>query len=108
MDEAVLHRRMGISHAALVEFCKGWQVTELHLFGSVLSESFSEESDIDILVTFDEEATWGIFDFVRMRDELQTLVGRDIDLIEKVAIERSRNPIRREAILQSARKTYAA
>lgn len=108
MDEAVLQKRMGISHAALVDFCKRWQVAELHLFGSVLSESFSDESDIDILVAFSEEATWRIFDFVRMRDELQTLLGREVDLIERVAIERSRNPVRRDAILQSARKIYAA
>ena len=108
MDEAILHKRMGISRAALIEFCTRWQVAELHLFGSVLSESFSDDSDIDLLVSFNDAATWGIFEFVRMREELQNLVGRDIDLFEKVAIERSRNPIRRDAILQSARKIYAA
>jgi len=36
------------------EFCQRWQITELALFGSVLRNDFSSESDIDILVTFDE------------------------------------------------------
>lgn len=108
MDESILYARLGLSPHELATFCQRWQVKELCLFGSVLSQTFSANSDIDILVTFREDAPWRIFDFVRMRNELQTLVGREIDLIEKVAIERSRNPIRRRAILESARRLYAA
>lgn len=86
-------------------FCKKWQITELALFGSVLRDDFRPDSDVDILVTFDEDAPWSLLDIVDMRDDLVTLLGRPVDLVEKNAIS---NPYRRERILANYEVIHAA
>ena len=75
------------------------------LFGSVLSDDFRPDSDIDVLVSFMEDAGWGLFDFVDMIDELKTIFGRNVDLVEKDSL---RNPFRRQAILTGNEVIYAA
>ncbi len=49
-------------------------------FGSVLRADFGPDSDIDVLVEFDEEARITLFDMVDIQDELAALLGRNIDL----------------------------
>jgi len=86
-------------------FCIKWKVSEMALFGSVLSEEFRSESDIDILVSFKADAGWSLFDFVDMIDELKNIFGRKVDLVEKDSL---RNPFRKQAILSSNEVIYAA
>ena len=86
-------------------FCLKWQISEMALFGSVLSDEFSSDSDIDGLVSFKDEAGWGLFEFVDMIDELKAIFGRKIDLVEKDSL---RNPFRRERILAGNEVIYAA
>lgn len=100
--------RIAIPAEGIAAFCERWQVTELALFGSVLRDDFSPESDIDVLVTFDDGARHTLFDMVRMEEELKTLFERDVNLTERAGIEQSRNHIRRKAILKSAETIYAA
>ncbi len=87
-------------------FCQRWRITELSVFGSAVRDDFRPDSDIDLLVTLDPDAHWTLFDMARMRDELQDLLGRDVDLVSRRGVEASRNPIRREAILSSAEPIY--
>lgn len=89
------------------EFCQKWQVTEFALFGSVLRDDFRPDSDIDILVTFSPTAKRGLAETLQMRDELQVIFNRKVDLIVKAAIERSENWLRRKNILESAQVIYA-
>ena len=89
-------------------FCKRWEVKELSLFGSVLRDDFGPDSDVDVLVRFESEHTPGLFGIVRMERELSELLGRQVDLITRGAVDNSRNYIRRKAILESARVVYAA
>ena len=96
-----------LSSQVLATFCKRWQIAELALFGSVLRDDFSPESDIDVLVRFRPTATPTLLDLVRMEDELTRLLGRKADLVEYAAVESSRNYIRRRAVLQSAETIYA-
>ncbi|MBV7338229.1 nucleotidyltransferase family protein [Chloroflexi bacterium TSY] len=100
--------RLLIPHEHIADYCARWKINEFALFGSVLRDNFSPESDIDVLVTFDPSARWTLFDHVEMQGELKSLFGHDVDLVTKRAIERSRNPIRRKAILDSAQVIYAA
>lgn len=93
---------------ALVEFCQRWKIKELYFFGSVLREDFRPDSDIDIMVTFQADSNWGLLEFVRMKRELQTLLGREVDLITKKSIEQSPNWIRRQEILGTAQPIYVA
>ena len=89
-------------------FCKRWQIAELALFGSVLRDDFGPESDVDVLVRFDPQARHTLFDLAQMQGQLSATLGRKVDLIEREAVERSPNYIRRRAILQSAETIYAA
>jgi predicted nucleotidyltransferase len=90
---------------ALSAFCRKWRIQELALFGSVLREDFSPESDVDVLVTFDREAPWSLWDVIAMREELEQMLGRKVDLVEKDAI---RNPFRRREILRTHQVIHAA
>jgi len=92
----------------IVEFCGKWKIREFSLFGSVLREDFSDNSDIDVLVTFFDDARHTLFDLVDMEDELRTIFGRRVDLVSRRGIESSRNAVRRNAILKSAEEIYAA
>lgn len=96
------------STEAIVTYCQHWQIKEFALFGSVLRDSFGPASDVDVLATFDANARWTLLDHVQMQDELTALFGRNVDLVSKRGIEQSRNPIRRQAILDSAEVIYAA
>lgn len=90
----------------LTDFCKAWKITQVDLFGSVLRDDFSEASDIDLLVTFQEGQTPSFFRFVRMKRELEELLGRPVDIMTRPSIERSRNPLRKQEILGSAKTIY--
>ena len=99
--------RIAIPADGIAAFCERWQVTEMALFGSVLRDDFGPDSDIDVLVAFEESARHTLFNMVRMEEELKALFGREVDLTERVGIERSRNHLRCTAILQSAETIYA-
>ena len=83
-------------------FCQRWKIQELALFGSALRADFSPDSDIDLLVSFNKEADWSLLDHVQMQFELQEMLGRKVDLVNKRALQRSQNWIRREEILRTA------
>ena len=98
-------RHITVDSAAITTFCRKWHIRELSLFGSVLRDDFGPESDIDILVELEPEHGLDLFDWVDMRDELRQLFQREVDLVSKVGLK---NPIRKRAILASARVVYAA
>jgi hypothetical protein len=94
--------RLLVDRERLAAFCEKWKVAQLALFGSVLREDFGPESDVDVLVSFRPDAGWTLFDMVYMRDELQSIFGREVHLVSRQGLEASRNWIRRQAILASA------
>ena len=100
--------RIEIPKDKIIEFCKKWKVVEFSLFGSVLSEHFSKDSDIDVLIAFNDSARHSLFDLVKMEKELEEIFGRKIDLVSRRAIESSRNYLRKNAILETAEAVYAA
>ncbi|MBD2634439.1 nucleotidyltransferase family protein [Limnothrix sp. FACHB-881] len=102
-----LQSRLGITPEQLAEFCQRWKVVELALFGSVLRDDFSVNSDVDVLVNFVPHHSWGL-EFVQMRDELATLLQRPVDLLTRQSVMNSHNALRRQAILDSAEVIYAA
>jgi len=92
----------------MAAFCRRWKVRELAVFGSALREDFRPQSDIDLLVTFDPDANWGLLEQTAMESELAALLGRRVDLVSRRAVERSPNWIRRKAILESAETVHVA
>lgn len=97
-----------VYQSQLAEFCRKWRIIEVALFGSVLGQDFRPDSDVDLLVTFDPEARWSLFDLVRMEDGLKEIFGREVDLVERKSIEKSENYIRRKSILRNLEVIYAA
>jgi uncharacterized protein len=100
--------RLQIPSTEISKFCQHWGVAELSLFGSVLRDDFKPDSDIDVLFRFLPGVRCGLLGLAQMREELETLFGREVDLVSKSAIERSQNWIRRNNILSSAQVIYAA
>jgi predicted nucleotidyltransferase len=90
------------------EFCHRWKIVELSLFGSALREDFRPDSDVDLLVRFAPDADWSLLDHARMERELSEILGREVDLVSRTAVEASPNWIRRQEILNTARSLYAA
>lgn len=91
-----------------VAVCRKWKITELALFGSVLRDDFRPDSDVDVLVTFEPDTHYSLFDLVHAQDELKAILGREVDLVEKKSVERSENYIRRKHILSSLESVYVA
>lgn len=86
------------------EFCKRWKITEFAMFGSVLREDFSADSDVDVLVTLGPESHVSLLDWVDMQDELRAVFGREVDLVSRGGL---RNPFRRKEILRMRKVIYA-
>lgn len=64
----------------LDKFCKDNHIVKMSFFGSVISDHFTESSDIDILIEFDPKHIPGLFGFVNIRNSLSQHLGRDVDL----------------------------
>ena len=71
-----MNAKIQVSRREIADFCQRWQVTELALFGSALRDDFGPESDVDVLVSFDEDARRTLFDMSRMEEELEAMFGR--------------------------------
>ncbi len=97
--------KIAIDHDRIAEFCRRWKVSELALFGSVLREDFAPESDIDVLVSFEPDDKWDVFDVLKMQKELGEIFGREVDLVLREALV---NPFRRQHILRTKRVIHVA
>lgn len=107
-SQSRIYTRLGITPTQLRDFCQRWQVAELSLFGSVLRDDFHPNSDIDVLVTYLPTAKRGLFEKFWMKEELESLLHRKVDLVSKKAVEHSRNWLRRSNILSDIEVIYAA
>jgi predicted nucleotidyltransferase len=97
-----------VDRQRVAAFCRKWSIVEFALFGSVLRDDFRPESDVDVLVRFAPDVRWGLFDLVRMEQELEQVFGRRVDLVERESVERSENYIRKQHVLQSLESIYVA
>lgn len=103
---AQVKKNIDLSIAVIADFCDRWQIIEFALFGSVLRDDFRPDSDIDILYLFAEEARHTLFDLVNIKDELEVIFGRKVDLISRKGIEASLNYLRKQEILSTAITIY--
>ena len=88
----------------LVKLCKTYKVTKLYVFGSAITEKFTKESDIDLLVTFDNIDLQSYADnYFDLKFSLEDLFKRKIDLLEEKAIK---NPFFKESINNTKELVY--
>jgi predicted nucleotidyltransferase len=97
-----------ISQEQIAEFCRHNHIRSFAFFGSVLRDDFRPDSDVDVLVEFEEGQEPRLTKLVDMQEELSELLGKKADLVERKAIEQSENYIRRRHILKSVETVYVA
>ena len=102
----MIHSALAVDQPALADFCRRWKIQELALFGSALRADFRPDSDIDLLVTFADDAAWGLLAHIQMQHELAALLQRPVDFISRRALEESPNWLRRRAILDTTHILY--
>jgi predicted nucleotidyltransferase len=104
----MINPALKLSLPAIDQFCRKHRVRSLALFGSAIREDFRTDSDVDFLVEFADGAEPGLMELTAMEEELERLIGRSVDLVEKKAIEDSRNYIRRRHVLNHLETIYVA
>lgn len=72
--------RIEIPKERLATFCRTHGIQKLSLFGSVLSDEFGPESDVDVLVEFRPGTRIGLIRLMRLEFELGEIFGRKVDL----------------------------
>jgi predicted nucleotidyltransferase len=76
----MLNQHLTIPYDEIAAFCQRHHIRKLSLFGSVLREDFSEDSDVDVLVEFEPDAHVGLFGMGEIQMELTEMLGREVDL----------------------------
>jgi predicted nucleotidyltransferase len=88
----------------IITLCKQHKVRELYIFGSVLTDRFADDSDIDFLVEFSTIDILKYFDnYMDFKENLEALLKRPVDLVENQAI---RNPIFRRVLDRDKKLVY--
>lgn len=87
-------------------FCEKWKISKLSLFGSYLTPDFNKDSDVDVLIEFNDNAKYGFFEMVEMKAELEKIFGRKVDLITRKGLNYSRNYLRTKSILSNTKVMY--
>lgn len=96
-------KNIAIPYEAIADFCRRNHIRRLSLFGSVLRDNFHPDSDVDVLVEFDEGKTPG-FGFVCIQRELSEMLRRTVDLNTRGFLSR----YIRDEVLAHAQLIYAA
>ena len=93
-----------VDEVALAELCRRHRVSELSVFGSAACGDMRTDSDIDLLVAFQEGAEVDLVDHAALMLDLTSLFGRKVDLVSKSGLK----PCIRASVLEDARLLYAA
>ena len=95
-----------ISRKQLEDICKKYHITELSVFGSVLTDKFRKDSDIDFLVSFDEKGIDLLEyadNYFGLLEELEKITSRKVDLVEKKSLS---NPFFIEELEETKQVIY--
>lgn|SRR5574339_257651 len=92
--------KIRVPREKLEDFCRKHHIRKLAFFGSVLRDDFGRNSDIDVLVEFEQGKTPGLA-FFRMQNELSEILGREVDLHTPAFLSKYfREQVMREAEVQ--------
>jgi len=96
--------RIAVPMEEIADYCCRNGIKRLRVFGSVLRDDFTPESDVDLLVAFQPDAGIDLFDFVRIKQELGDLLGREVDLVSEKGISK----YIRDEVMAEAEVLYVA
>jgi hypothetical protein len=99
MDNKVL---IDIPHEQIAGFCKHNYISKFSFFGSVLGDDFNSESDVDVLVEFEEGHVPGFIELARMEIVVSKILARKADLRTPGELSR----YFREEVVSTARVEY--
>ncbi len=97
-------KNVEISEEDIRSFCEKHRIRRLALFGSVLRDDFTPESDVDVLVEFEPGHAVGLITFARLENELSDLIGRKVDLNTPEGL----SPYFRDTVLSEQEPLYVA
>lgn len=95
--------RIAVDRRLLADFCQRHHVRRLALFGSVLRDDFTQDSDVDVLVEFEPGHVPG-FAFCDLQEELSGILGRAVDLHTPASLSK----YFRDRVLSEAQDQYVA
>ncbi len=104
----MIHPSVHLPLAAIGQVRQAHRIKTLALFGSAVREDFGADSDVDVLVEFAPDTAPDFAEIVAIQKELEHLFRRQVDLLERRSVERSRNYLRRRAILSQIEPIYVA
>ena len=105
-----MHAVVSNKRDAVAELCRQFHVRRLEVFGSAArgTDFDARRSDADFLIEFEPGRDPGMAGFMELKEALERTVGRPVDLVDRAAVERSRNYLRRRQILGEAEPVYVA
>ena len=90
--------------SSVLELCRLHQVKNMYLYGSILTENFSSDSDVDFLVNFDNVDLFQYFNnYMEFKEKLENLLNRPVDLLEEQTVK---NPVLRRSIDRNKKLIY--
>lgn len=103
----MMHPLIEANRSAIEALCREFGVEKLEVFGSIVTDTFTEESDIDFIVHYPKNYDLGPWAgrHLELQERLEYILGRNVDLVMVSAI---RKPRFIEAIAPSRRMLYAA
>lgn len=96
--------QIAVDRERIAEFCRRHHIVKLSFFGSVTTGDFREDSDVDVLVEYDEAHVPDFFTFFDQRDELTGMFGRTVDLHTPAGLSH----FFRDEVVRNAAVQYAA
>lgn len=91
---------------AIGALCRKYGVRRLVVFGSAVTDHFDQSrSDVDFLVEFGDRANGRFEAYFGLKEELEALLGRPVDLVAPAALQ---NPYFAASVTRSGREVYAA
>lgn len=103
ITEHIGKAKIDIPREKITEFCQKRHIRRISFFGSVISEHFTQDSDVDVLVEFEPGQVVGLLRMAGMELELSEILGRKVDMRTPSDLSR----YFREEVLSSAEIQYA-
>jgi predicted nucleotidyltransferase len=86
-----MHHLVENNREAIAKLCRRHGVRKLEVFGSILRDDFdTERSDVDVLVEFETETAGSFTNYLYLKESLEALFGRPVDVLELYAIRNRR------------------
>ena len=94
-----------LSYSDVINLCKKYCINELSIFGSSIRDDFTQNSDVDVLVSFEQNSEITLFDIMELEKEFSLIINRKVGIVEKESLK---NPIRKKKILSTREIIYVS